>query len=130
MKLHIAYLFARQFYEVKLCATLEQSDFYTNWKAELSDLYKKNYIIEKYYYIVLFYSFSAYTYIYRRVIKVIYSNDNVYNTKISITNLKKKKRTSINANKIFQIAVILFVLFSIINCILIYNFMEILKNYG
>ena len=61
---------------------------------------------------------------------MIYANDEIfnigYNSKLDRLEIKNKKTTS--KNKIIRILIVLFGVFSIMNCMLIYTFMELLKN--
>ena len=61
---------------------------------------------------------------------MIYANDEIfnigYNSKLDRLEIKNKKKTS--KNKIIRILIVLFGVFSIMNCILIYTFMQLLKN--
>lgn len=68
---------------------------------------------------------------------MMYANDEIfnirYNNKMDRLEIKKPNVVSrafkfFGVHKIITTAIVMFVIFSAINCMLIYNFMEILKN--
>ena len=68
---------------------------------------------------------------------MIYANDEIfnigYNSKLDRLEIKNKKITAkirkfIIKNKIITTLIVLFGVFSFMNCILIYTFMQLLKN--
>lgn len=68
---------------------------------------------------------------------MLYANDEIFNIgynaeldRLEINNKRKRKkiRKVFNENKVITTLIILFGIFSIMNCILIYTFMELLKN--
>ena len=68
---------------------------------------------------------------------MLYANDEIFNInynsgtdKLEMKGIrtKHKLRKTLKENKIILIASSLFVLFSLVNCMLIYSFLEILKN--
>lgn len=68
---------------------------------------------------------------------MLYANDEIFNIgynaeldRLEIKNKRKnnKLRKIFNENKLITTLMILFVAFSVMNCVLIYTFMELLKN--
>lgn len=85
---------------------------------------------------VLFFILCAYTYT-KGEVCMLYANDEIFNIgynaeldRLEIKNKRKnnKLRKIFNENKLITTLMILFVAFSVMNCVLIYTFMELLKN--
>lgn len=66
----------------------------------------------------------------------MYANDDVFNIKynseldrLEVAKTRKRKVLYfLTAHKFFTTTVIMFIILSIINCLLVYNFMEIMKT--
>lgn len=68
---------------------------------------------------------------------MIYANDEIfnigYNSEVDRLQIKKNKKESnlkriINENKVMSVLILLFFMFCSLNCIIIYTFIDLLKN--